>query len=394
MKKAWATILSILMIILLTWEAKAIVGVSPGLYEVDFQPGLIEQYGFSYSFDEGVEAEVYAEGDLAEYVKLSTDKLVGSGAVIAKLALPNEITTPGNHKIYIGARQVTGSEGTVGIVGNVRGTILVKVPYPGKYAAVDYFYTTNANQGEPVNLTLSVRNLGKESINVDSFVEIYDDKNKSMEVVHLGSASLEPTNYKVFLKSLDTLNYKPGDYRAVAVVKYDAGEITRQSIFRLGTLYIGISNYTREFQRDKLNQFNIEIESFWNDRIDNVYADVQIIGHNMQFLTPSITLESWQKNQLSGFFDTTEITENKFQANITINYEGRKTNEIVDLRFKREIDYALYALVGGGIFLGILIISLIIAMIILFIRVKKNEKPSTKEQGVTGKNVRKINKQR
>ncbi len=382
MKKEAFFAIGLFFIIILSFDAKAVVGVSPGIYEVEFSPGLTENYVFRFIFDEGVDSDVYIEGDLADYVKINKEKLVGGGPVMASVKLPDKIEIPGDHRIYIGSRQLTSPGGTIGIVGNVKGVILIKVPYPGKYAIIDYFYTTNANQGDPINLTLSVGNLGKENINVDSFVEIYDEKNQSIEVIPLGSAALEPTSHKIFSKSISTLNYKPGDYRAVAVVKYDAGELSQQRSFRLGTLYVGISNYTREFQRDKLNQMNIEIESFWNDPIEKVYGEVQIIGYDIKFLTPSVDLKPWQKNQLSGFFDATGIEENKFQANITINYEGQKTNKIVDLKFKRETDYALYALVGGGIFFGIFIISLVIAMVILFIRMKKNEKSPLKERGV------------
>ncbi|OGJ20831.1 hypothetical protein A3K73_01165 [Candidatus Pacearchaeota archaeon RBG_13_36_9] len=379
MKKIEAVVFSALIVIL-SWQASAMVGVSPGIYEVDFEPGLKESYLFSYMFDDGVKASVYAEGDLAKYVKLSTDSLVGGGQVIATVELPDYIEEPGNHKIFIGAMQKADEGEGIGMAGNVRGVILVKVPYPGKYASLSEFYVDNANQGEPVNLTLVVNNLGKEGITVNAFVEIFDDSDSSIEIVNIGNAYLDSKEEKTFRKQLQTTNYKAGDYRAKAIVKYDAGELTKEQIFRLGTLYVGISNYTEEFQRDKLNQMDIEVESFWNNPIRDVYGEVQIIGHDIKFLTPSITLNPWKKQQISGFFDASEIKEKNFQANITINYEGEKTSKIVELKFKKETDYVLYALVGGGVFLGILIISLIIAMVILLIRMRKNEKPSPKQQ--------------
>ena len=81
---------------------------------------------------------MYVEGDLAEYVTLNKDSLVGSGGVSASLALPIRIETPGTHVIYVGARQLPGEGGGIGIVGNIRGVIKVKVPYPGKYATVSF----------------------------------------------------------------------------------------------------------------------------------------------------------------------------------------------------------------------------------------------------------------
>ena len=374
MKKTEVIIFVILIVFALSWRVSAIVGVSPGGYEVDFQPGLKESYIFRYSFDAGVHARVYAKGDLAEYVTLSTDSLVGGGTVIATLDLPGEVEVPGDHKLYIGAEQQADEQGGgVGIIGNVRGVILVKVPYPGKYASIADFHVTNANQGEPVNFTLYVNNLGKEAISVDAFVEIFDKSDSSVEIIYLGGEQIPTTGSRKFHRQFPTTNYKPGDYKARAIVKYEGGELNMERIFRLGSLYVEIQNYTNEFTRDKLNSFDIDIESFWNDPIKNVYADVKIVNHDIKFSTPSLDLKPWQKAKLTGFFDTSGIEEDKFQANITLHYSGRETSKIVDLRFKKETNYVLYALVGGGIFVGIMIISLIISVIILLTRNKNGK---------------------
>jgi hypothetical protein len=373
----------IFLIILSSLKVKAIVGVSPGIYEVDFEPGLKGRYAFDFIFDEGVEAEIYTEGDLAQYVEIDRDSLVGEGLVISLMELPDTIDVPGPHKIFIGARQATGPGGSVGLVGNVRGIILVKVPYPGKYAELDVFETTNANQGEPINITLTVLNLGKESINADVFVEIYDEENESMGRIYLGSSFIETTKSYKFDKTVDTSGYKPGDYKIKAIVNYEGGVLEREKSFRLGALELKISNYTKEFERDKINPFEIEVESFWNNKIKDVYLDAQIIGYDISFLTPSAEVDRWQKVKFTGFFDTTGIKEKKFKANVTINYADKKTSKIVDLKFKSETNYGLYALIGGGVFLVILFVSVIIAMVILFIKVGKNQ-PKHKSKNKRG----------
>jgi len=123
------------------------VGVSPGMYEIDFEPKATYRCAFSFIFDEGIKSDTYIEGDLAKYVTISADELVGSGSVIVTMEFPEQIEIPGEHIIYIGAMQNPGSGGGVGIIGNVRGVIKVRVPYPGKYAVIDMFEINNANQG-------------------------------------------------------------------------------------------------------------------------------------------------------------------------------------------------------------------------------------------------------
>jgi hypothetical protein len=144
--------------------------------------------------------------------------------------------------------------------------------------------------------------------------------------------------------------------------------------FRLGALELKISNHTQEFEENKISPMDIEVESFWNNKIEGVYVDVQILNHDINFKTPSADVDRWSKTVFNGFLDTTGIKEKKFRANVTINYAGKKTSEIVDLKIKSEINYGLYALIGGGLFLVILFISVIIAMVILFIRISKNSK--------------------
>jgi hypothetical protein len=267
---------------------------------------------------------------------------------------------------------LVGAGGSVGLAGNVRGILLIKVPYPGKYEVINSFETTNANKGDPVNITMSVSNLGKEGIGTEAHVVIFNEKNKSVETYNLGSATIQPANSYQFFGMLSTTNYQPGDYRAEGYVDYDGGQLKAQSLFRLGTLFVGISNYSKEFERNQINQFNIEAESFWNDPIRDVPAEVKIIGHEIEFSTPSVNLDPWKKQQLNGFFDTTGIEEKKFKANITLYYQGKSSSQIVNLKFKRETDYALYALIGGGIFLGILVIATLVVLIVIMVKIRKN----------------------
>jgi hypothetical protein len=382
MKKAKGVIFCIIFLIAISsLRVGAVVGVSPGIYEVDFEPGLKEQFVFDFIFDEGVESEVYIEGDLSQYFEVDKEFLVGEGIVVSKMDLPDSIDTPGPHRVFIGARQTTSAPGGgIGLAGDVRGVILVDIPYPGKYAQIDIFEVTNANQGEPINISLKVLNQGKENINAYAAAEVYDEDNELVDRIYLGSSFIETTKSYTFNKVSDTFSYKPGDYKIKAIINYEGGILESERTFRLGTLELKISDYTKEFEMDKINPFIIEVESFWNNKIDSAYVDVQIIGYNISFLTPSAEVDRWSKVNFTGFLDTTGIKEKKFKANIVAHYADKTTSQTVNLKIKSEINYGLYALIGGGIFLAILFISIIIAMIILFMKVRKNEEPSHKRR--------------
>lgn len=356
----------------------AMIGVTPAYYEVDFKPNTKQVFAFNFLSDPDIKLEVYVEGDLEKYVKLNKKEIIGGGGVTATLELPSEIEIPGTHLILIGARQVSEEEEGIAVVGNMRGVIRLKVPYPGKYATAE-ISTNNANAGEPVNIQITINNLGKEDIDAYTMLDIYNEYGK-VETVDFGRKPIATAGSARFKKKLDTENYKPGDYNASVFVSYGGNRpATATKIFRLGELYVSITNHSNYFLREKINKFDIEAESFWNDPIENLYANVTILNYSVSFLTPSVRIEPWSKVRLEGFFDTTPIKKDNFIARIILNYEGRTTEKIVKLEFKKEINYLTY-----GIIAGVIAIILIIAIVVIFIiiRRKKKETFRAKTRGI------------
>jgi len=286
-------------------EVYAIVGVSPASYTVNFEPNLERTFSFGFIFDEGAESEVYTAGALTEYVTINKESLKGSGEVVATLKLPESIEQPGEHRIFIGAKQIPSGTAGIGIVGNARGVIKVIVPYPGKYAEV-IFEASNANAGEPVDFSVMIDNKGKEELDVGVSIEITDSSKEITETLDFENIIIPISGSEKLTRQLDTTNYKPGDYNATAIVRYGKESIEREAVFRLGELYVGISNYSAEFEKNKINKFEIEAESFWNDVINNLFANISIKGYNIEFLTPSIDLAPWTKSKLTGWVVTSE----------------------------------------------------------------------------------------
>ncbi len=358
----------------------AFIGVSPGHYEIDFSPNYKEEFKFKFMTNSDTKLEIYIDGDLAEYADV--DKKIldeGGGEITAYIKLPEVIEKPGTHKIGFNARVYSGGGNIngIGIVGEVRGYVLVKVPYPGKYIE-SKLQTTNANMGEPVNITLSLENKGKEDLWVDSYLEIYNEE-RTIENIYLGKNFIESTKSLEIPYRLDTEKYKPGDYNITA--KIDFGGDSPQMIpgkFRLGRLYVQLVNYTSEFERDKINRLDIQVESFWNDPIKNVFAEVQIIDYSINIKTPSISLDPWKLDMLVGFFDTSTIKEDEFRANVTIHYgEEGSNSQIINLRLKKKVNYLIISLIGS---LALIIIILISILIILVIKTKNSKKYGIEEK--------------
>lgn len=349
---------SVFFVILSTFQVQAAVGVSPGTYTVNFVPNLKQHFAFDFLGDTNMELEIYASGDLSQYVKLSKKKIIGNGGVGVDIELPASIDTPGTHEIYIGARQIVKEDGSsqgFGIIGNVKGVINVVVPYPGQYVLFD-LSATNANAQEPVNLTATINNLGNEQVSAGGEIKIYNSE-KYVSTVDLGSFDLASPEKKVVLKVLDTTGYASGNYLAVGNLRYgDNKFVEANSTFRLGELALSIANYTKILERNKINRFEIQVQSDWNNPINGVYANVTIQGYPISFLTPTANVDRFGTTVLTGFFDTTNIMNDTFQAIVKLHYEGKSREEIVTLSFKKQTDYLMIGLIAGVVLLVILVL--------------------------------------
>lgn len=348
-------------------------GVSPAGYDVDFEPGLEENFVFDFYTDNPSSVlEVYSREEFTEYVTFDPKKLEGGkGRVNAFLKLPQELKEPGTHRLLIGAKPIISSrgEGGVGIVASVNGAIRVHIPYPGKYAEISNFDVKDANAGEPIRYRLKIHSRGEESITTNSRIEVFDSKNESVRAYQLGTDEIPGVDFVEIKDTFDTTGFGAGDYKAVAIVSYSGREVKKEDIFRLGELNVKIVNYTRMLEKEKINPFVIEVESLWNDPIKELYAEVFVVGINMSFLTPSVELKPWRKERLQGFFDTTGIEEEGFQIRMVIHYGDQTTEETAIMSFAKSRNN--YLLIAGIVLGAVGVLAFVVWVIMKFKRLER-----------------------
>ncbi len=343
-------------------------GVSPASYTIDFKPDLKQDFLFTFRFNKGAEAEIYASGYLAEYVRLDKKKIKGTEEVMAYLSLPSDIEIPGEHKIRVGAREIIENPDGFALASDVGGVIKIKVPYPGKYIELGVG-ADDANVGEDVFFSINAENKGKESVIVKPVVSIFDLQNNFIEEIILEEVVLQPTQRITIRDVLSTEGYGAGNYLMNVSAPYGGESVAyAHTIFRLGELFVDIINHTRVLERDKINRFEIRVESFWNNEIENMYATMSVIDYSTGFTTPTIDiLKPWEQNILTGFLDTSMIEEDEFRAEITLHYENETTEKVVDLRFKEEFDYMFWGIIG-------LMIIILVLVVIIFLLLRRRKK--------------------
>ncbi len=392
-KKQVIIISLLLLICLIKVDA---IGVSPASVNLNFEPNLRTTYTFyAYNNKEApmyISASVY--GELEKYIKLvnSSQKLANPGESVEFkiiISLPSAINVPGISKSYLSISE-SYPEGRSGgnaiyAIGSVSASINIKVPYPGKYATVDLI-TSNVNVGEQADFKMNVENIGEQYISKAKGELTIQDGDKVIKKVYTESIPLESKTTATLTVNWDTTDIPSGDYQAIAVVDYDGLKTTDQENFRLGDLYVNLTNYTREFEFDKINRWDIFVESRWNKQITNLYAEAKIIQNGKEIAldvkTPSISLEPWETTRLNAFWDTAGFDAGEYDAKLILNYNNKIQENPIKIKilkpaFSTHIPLFINKIGFKMILLLIILIVLILDVFWLVLvshKIKKNEK--------------------
>ncbi|MBU2562495.1 MAG: hypothetical protein KKF68_02435, partial [Nanoarchaeota archaeon] len=140
-----------------------------------------------------------------------------------------------------------------------------------------------------------------------------------------------------------------------------------KSIFRIGYLFIDITNSTKKIIIDEIQKFDIDIESSWNNNIDGAYADVVIFNNSeklINFKTSSTSLNPWERKTITGFFDTSNFSEGFYEANITLYYYGRDVGKTTEKTVKIEFVKKSSRILLITVIIGVIILLGFIGIII------------------------------
>ncbi|MFA5258677.1 MAG: hypothetical protein WC979_05070 [Candidatus Pacearchaeota archaeon] len=350
------------------------IGMTPTGSKLFFEPNLEKTFSFrAMTPDPEQRIEMFVKGDLAQYATLSKNSSIGGGAFEVRIKLPEKIEIPGNHRLLVGAIESLNADGAgIGGLASIQVPIDVFVPYPGQYAEA-LFKLENVNKGNDSMYELSINNLGTQDLFVTATIDIYGEKIKENKVkskfINIGIIkSKEVFNDAGFL---NVSFLEPGIYPVLVTIDYGK-KINLENELKIGYLFINLTDYSYIFETNKINKFNIEIENLWNSKISDVYSEVIITDEGVvldTFTTPSYSIQPWQKVNLTGFFDATNLSEGKYIANIRIFYESQMSSKLVSIYLKSFSKNNLWLIIIGVITI-IFIISLGI-IIYLELKIKK-----------------------
>lgn len=300
-----------------------------------FEPGL--EKSFTYHVRNNRQFEVYAvpkmAGRLTEYVTFNTDRILLKpgqvGEFTATLVLPQDIS-PGEHELRMGAGEEIPNSGGVSVQTTAQFRVLVRGRHEGAYITGDLVTTTQITGKKRFeHFSLGLRNLGDRDVEgIQVVIDVYDAQDNPVALLRPPQVSLGKDKHTTLETNMETTGFAKGDYWAEATISHIGGEFrTNKALFRIGEHLISIGDYPKEGFSGSIQQFDIDITSEWNENIENVYG--RIILKNQEVLselqTPSIVLEPFGKETLSGFIDLTTVNPGTYELELQLHYANKLT---------------------------------------------------------------------
>ncbi|MFH0936578.1 MAG: hypothetical protein V1815_02790 [Candidatus Woesearchaeota archaeon] len=372
----------ILLLIILFVDYGYAIGISPPIIELNSEPNLKRDFIATVlsTSSKDIYVNVFTQGPLKDYIKLKENNIklpkLGSADIHFSLELPQKLNLePGKQYNYVMVEESSSVNGIgkFNIMTSVGLTLLVFIPYPGKFLEITNLKIPNIKESETLPIEIEVTSRGNETINqIEAILEIYKDNTK-LDTLYLDKiTNLKSGEKAKFTTEANTKDYKPGTYNIKLTLLYDSNKLELERNFEIGTLLIEITNYTKKHYKDEVSKFIIVAKSYWNDPIDNVYAEILI--NNTKFKSAFDRINPFEESGFLIYLDTHNFELGYYNVNMTIYYANKSTSMISGIEIIKK-PFSLKELLKGKTIqiLIIIIIILLILNLLWLIKKKKNE---------------------
>lgn len=383
------------------------IGITPGRTTLNFEPSLQKEVEFKIINNEHKTMRVLLSvaGELGYYVTLNAPStIVEFSAADAEktfaysVALPEKLTS-GEHEVKITATELSpeGSEAGVqiGTIITVTSQLLVKVPYPYKYAQLR-LTIPDSDVNKTASFYVEVENLGgQDLVDMQATIEILSPTNQKIAIIKTDSKTI-PAKTKAELVARWEADVNAGKYRAIANLAYDEGKLaTAEKIFIIGSMLVEVLDIeVKNFRLGDIAKFDITLENKWNEEIKDVYANLQIQDENKSLIanvkTPSTDMPPLARIILNAYWDTAGIKEGIYSGKVLLNFANQVTEK--ELKTEITINSIKVKILGIRItakataaetrrqnIVFILVMLLVVVNIIWFIFFKRREKRRDKQ---------------
>ena len=179
---------------------------------------------------------------------------------------------------------------------------------------------------------MKVYNIGTQDIvRAKAIIEIRGPTNEviaTTETEEVPIKSKERKDLAAYWKA----DVNPGVYHAVATLKYDGKLAKAEKNFYVGNLFIEVKEVTvKGFRLGGIAKFDILVESKWNKKIEDVYAEMVITDAKGDTIadikSASVDVEPLEQETLHVYWDTEGVEKGVYDARLLLHYAGRTTEK-------------------------------------------------------------------
>jgi len=398
-----SALLFLLLVFLLSIISVSALGVTPGRKIVDFTQNENKELSFRVinSEDRAMNLRIVIKGDLNSSFSINQNLILiqpkEEKDINYKITLPGELG-PGNHVQEIMLVEVPDSEkgGSIGAIVGVITQVYVKVPYPGKYAEVE-FNIESAEIEQEVSFFIPITNLGQENLDaVSAEIEVFNSNGEKVAVVLTDKSPIKTGERKEIVGKWRA-DVTPGVYSAKAVVNYDGKIVNLEKQFNIGQKILELVGVNvRSFSLGEIAKFEMLVQNKWGEELKNVYSQTNVYNNQetiADFKSPTYDIPPLSNNTFFSYWDTEGIDKGLYDASVYLRYGEKFSKKNVQFKVSDNSIETIglgYAIYGGNSsskgsttnMLIVIIIVLVILNLLWFVifRRKMNEK-SLKNKG-------------
>jgi len=161
-----------------------------------------------------------------------------------------------------------------------------------------------------------------------------------------------------------------GRYKALARINYDGSILEEKKNFNVGERLAKILNISdAKVKKGDIAKFDINIQSYWNEIIKDVYLELKVVGQEVNSRTESISLGPWDSRTITGFLETSSLEEGEYEVDVILNYDDKYSEAKTSLVVTKGFSLSVTTIV-----LIVIIAILILLVIINIVMFKKKWK--------------------
>ena len=370
------------------------LGMSPSKITMDFIPN--EEFEFEGQVintgDGTLEFDIYADAELKDFITLLTPDylLLGpyqSSVFRFRIKLPDKFDRPGEHiGIIWAATRVESEEGIAIARIKVGMKIVVRVPYPGKYAEIK-LDIENANVNDTVLFEITATNLGKENItSARGEIKILNMENETVVVLQTEGKPIETTKIETFRATWFS-DVEPGLYKVEATLFYDGENTSLEMAFNLGAPLIEIVNVSAESMvNGTIGKILTKIHSYWNQEIEDVYVELSVRDKNGKIIgedkSKNVNVRAFSSPTITNYWDTTRgVPLGEYNATVVLRYLDRNDTAEFEIEVVEKTGmFGLPESLGNFVLIIIIVVVVIAVFVAVFLVFYTKKRKKSKQK--------------